>query len=33
MRAYSLRDFVVDCALCVASVAALCVAALFVAFL
>ena len=33
MRAYSLRDFVLDCALCVASVVAFYVAALFAAFL
>jgi hypothetical protein len=33
MRPYSLRDFVVDCALCVASVIAFYVAAVFAAFL
>jgi hypothetical protein len=33
MRSYSLRDFVLDCALCVASVVAFYVAALFAAFL
>jgi hypothetical protein len=33
MRTYSLRHFVLDCALCVASVIAFYVAAVFAAFL
>ena len=33
MRAYSLRDFVLDCALCVASLVAFYLAAVFAAFL
>lgn len=32
-RPYSLRDFAIDCVLCVACVITLCVAALFAAFL